>query len=123
VSKPAFSQNPCKVKFSFVCTQRFSKSGVKATNYNNDWENMNFCWGYENDITEVKKPPDLNKMIELAEALCCGIPFLRVDFFVLSGVIYVGELTFSPYAGFVRFKPKRFDATLGEWLILNNKKD
>lgn len=63
-------------------------------------------------------PPELSKMVELAEVLSRDIPFLRVDFYDVDGKIYFGELTFFPASGFGAFVPDDADYKLGEWLLL-----
>lgn len=77
---------------------------------------------------EVVCPPDFNKtfnhgseiqsMISMAESLSQGIPFLRVDFYYCSGIIYFGELTFFPASGWGRFEPESANKLLGDWLVL-----
>ena len=71
--------------------------------------------------TPPEFPKNLDKMIKLAEELAEGIPQLRVDFYEVNGHIYVGEFTFYYYAGFVPFRPKKWDAIWGEWLELPPK--
>ena len=47
-----------------------------------------------------EKPKNLQTMVNLAEKLSKNFPFVRVDFYNINGVIYFGELTFSPGNGF-----------------------
>jgi len=61
-------------------------------------------------------PEELEKMIELAETLSKDEPFLRVDFYVVNGKIYFGELTLFPASGFGPFIPEDADLTLGSWI-------
>ena len=63
-------------------------------------------------------PKNFDKMKILAAQLSKDIPFLRVDFYEINHHIYFGELTFYPCAGFMQFKPKEWDKTLGERIIL-----
>jgi hypothetical protein len=67
---------------------------------------------------DIKKPEQLDKMIELAETLAEGITFVRVDFYIADGKIYSGELTLYPSAGYSRFEPLEFDHELGKYLEL-----
>ena len=57
-------------------------------------------------------------MKKLAEKISNGIPHLRVDFYEVNGKVYVGELTFSHYSGFVPFEPDEWDIRLGNWIDL-----
>ncbi len=52
-----------------------------------------------------KKPMQWDKMIQIAEQLSQRFKFVRVDLFYTGEYIYVGELTFSPVAGYCK----------GEW--------
>lgn len=46
------------------------------------------------------KPQSLNVMIETAQKLSSGFPFVRVDFYDCDGKAVFGEMTFSPAGGF-----------------------
>lgn len=65
-----------------------------------------------------EKPHNYSKMIEIAEYLSKGIPFLRVDLFDLNKNIYFSEFTFYPCGGFMPVIPNEWDKKLGELLIL-----
>lgn len=62
-------------------------------------------------------------MIEYAERLATGIPFVRVDFYDTEDSILFGEMTFYPGCGFEEFSPNEWDDTLGSWIDLpsNNR--
>lgn len=105
-----------KVKASFVCSNRFSKAGLNVTFYDNDWKRLPFTRHYPASTTEIDKPKKYEEMVELAERLSQGIPFLRVDFYEIKGKIYFGELTFFPGSGFEEFDPNQWDEILGEWI-------
>lgn len=61
-------------------------------------------------------PPNLSDMIELAEKLSKGLPFLRVDLYNISGKIYFGELTFYPAGGVGKFTSEEWDLKLGSYI-------
>jgi hypothetical protein len=61
-------------------------------------------------------PDNINQMIELAEKLSQGFPFIRVDFYDASGCIYFGELTFFPASGMGQFEPEKWDYILGSYI-------
>lgn len=50
----------------------------------------------------------------LAETLGEGFPFVRVDLYEIDGHPYVGELTFTPSAGFHTLDPDQIDFDLGK---------
>lgn len=57
-------------------------------------------------------------MKRLAEKLSVDIPFVRIDFYEVSGKVYFGEVTFFPGAGLEEFSPLKYDYILGSWLKL-----
>ena len=66
----------------------------------------------------IEKPKNFEIMVELAEKLSNGIPFIRVDFYNINGKIYFGELTLYPASGMGQFTSKEWDRTLGDWIKL-----
>lgn len=107
-----------EVKCSFVCSERHSGNGLKVTFYDRDWNVMPFERHYPRSQTAIEKPRNYQKMIELAEKLSKGFPFIRVDFYEVNGRVYFGELTLYPGSGFEEFTPQEWDETLGSWLSL-----
>lgn len=71
---------------------------------------------------EVRLPARLDRMMELAEKLSAGLPFLRVDFYYINGKIYAGELTFYPASGLTPFTDMEWDRIMGGWLKLPDRK-
>ena len=64
------------------------------------------------------RPPQLARMIAIAEALACDTDFLRVDLYAVRGDIYFGELTHSPAAGNFNFADDALDEALGrDWQL------
>lgn len=57
-------------------------------------------------------------MIELAKVLSKGIPFVRIDFYEVSGRVYFGEITFFPASGMEKFIPEEIDKKLGDLIEL-----
>lgn len=105
-----------KVKCTFVCSDRFSDSGLKVTFYDNNWEMMPFERHYPRSNKPIAKPKCYDKMVELAEKLSKSIPFVRVDFYEIQGKLYFGELTFFPGSGLEEFTPSSWDKVLGDWI-------
>lgn len=69
--------------------------------YDLDWNKQEFIIGYpyKNEV-DISKPKNLKEMLEVARKLSEGIPFVKVDFYLVEDRIYVGELTFFPYGAF-----------------------
>lgn len=63
-------------------------------------------------------PKSYEKMVQLAERLAAGLPFVRVDFYEIGGHPYFGELTLYPGNGFEEFSPEEYDKLLGAWIRL-----
>ncbi|HRU98901.1 MAG TPA: ATP-grasp fold amidoligase family protein [Ruminococcus sp.] len=107
-----------EIKCSFVCSERFSDSGLRVTFFDNNWNVMPFERHYPRSSKHIPKPQCYEEMKVLAEKLAQNIPFVRVDFYEVSGKIYFGELTFYPGSGLEEFSPFEWDKKLGKWLKL-----
>lgn len=69
-----------------------------------------------------QKPVAFEQMKSLAIELSKGCPHLRVDFYLINGNIYVGELTFYHCSGFTEVRPEEWNLTMGKWINLEIKK-
>ena len=65
-----------------------------------------------------QKPTELDQMIEFAEKLSQDEAFLRVDMYLVGGKIYIGELTFYHFGGYIPFDPPEWDLKLGKKIKL-----
>ena len=68
-----------------------------------------------------QKPVNFEKMKDICRVLAKDIPFLRVDLYEINGQIYFSELTFTPAAGFMKFKNPEHDKEIGDMLELPEK--
>ena len=68
---------------------------------------------------EPQCPSCLSKMVDFASRLSKGHPFLRVDFYEISGNIKFGELTFFSTSGYGGFFPEFWDKKIGEMIHLD----
>lgn len=115
-----------KVGFSTFCTGIAHDELNKRKNdhYDRDFKPMPWYTFYEpSDNVLTEKPDFLDEMIEMAEKLSEGIPYLRVDFYRHNGVTYFGEMTFYTWAGFLVFSPDEWDEKLGDMLVLPEKRE
>lgn len=69
---------------------------------------------------EVSKPSCLNEMLRLSETLTKDMAHCRVDWYVVNGHLYFGELTFFDGSGYVLFDDDKYDLLLGSWIHLEN---
>lgn len=98
------------------------RNSNKITNhYDVNW---NYCDLWErNDIKSdknviIEKPKTFNQMLLYAEKLSKDFKFVRIDFYEIEDKTYLGEMTFTPNAGFYNFKNENADFILGEMLNL-----
>lgn len=62
----------------------------------------------------LPKPPNYERMVELAERLSEDFPHVRVDLYNVMGKIYFGELTFYDGSGYMQYSPDSFDFEMGK---------
>lgn len=89
--------------------------------YDMEWNHMPFIGlnrMANNGLFPVAKPKHLEKLISICRQLSNGIPFLRVDLYLINDKEYFGELTFYPASGFGVFTPSEWDAKLGDLIKL-----
>jgi len=87
-----------KVEFIMFLSGR--KTGLMMDNYSVNWELLDFTYNYPNSGIIHNKPQRLADMINIAEKLATGFPFVRVDLYLLNdGTIKFGEMTFTPASG------------------------
>ena len=111
--------------FCQVITGRSQKETIDF--YDMEWNHQPFvglqaydnAQVIENSETEIKKPEGYEKMAEMATAISTDTAFCRVDFYDIDGLIYFGEITFFPFAGFGYFVPDEWDEKLGDLLCLH----
>lgn len=106
-------------KVILVCKDRFTENGLTEDFFSPQWEHLDIRRPkHPNASQPIPKPEVLSQMLSLSQTLSQGIPFLRVDFYIIAHRIYFSELTFFPASGFERFVPEEWDQILGHWLEL-----
>ena len=106
-------------KIVLVCKDRFTESGLTEDFFTPEWKHLDLRRPtHPNALHEIEKPDELTEMLELAKILSAGIPFLRVDFYIVEHRVYFSELTFFPASGFEKFVPEERDTVLGSYLQL-----
>lgn len=111
-----FNGNPT---FCQVIRDRNSKETIDF--YNMQWDHMPFIGlnpVARNGKTPVAKPLHLQEMIGICKKLSKGIPFSRIDLYVVDDKEYFGEITFYPASGMGEFTPKKYNNKLGEMIKL-----
>lgn len=89
----------------------------KASFYNNEWKLQPFAYGYPADTFVHEKPTHFDKMINIAKTLCKEFSHVRIDLYDLpDGRIIFGEMTFTTWAGLMKFVPNEYDEEWGNLL-------
>lgn len=107
-----------KVKFTLVELDYFGKAPMRGY-YDNNWNEMPFQLGKIKKARNVKRPDSYEKMIKIAEKLAAPFPYIRIDFYDISGRLYVGEMTFYSGGGFTEIFPHEWDEILGKELNID----
>jgi hypothetical protein len=81
------------------------------------WNRLPFSVLYPEFKGPVPQPPRLGQMLDLSRRLSAGLPFVRVDWYLVPTPIF-GELTFFPENGMGQFDPPEWDEMLGRRLSL-----
>ena len=102
-----------KAKIIFTCSERYS-DGLKVTFFDLEWNKLPFKRHYPISTKKIKKPTNLDKMIELSEKLAKNIKFVRMDWYEINDKIYFGEYTFYPGDGLEEFEPEKWDKKIGD---------
>lgn len=104
----------------------YGRDGVNdRCTYDAKWERLPYVWmnprSYRKGIntSNVPRPAQYDKMIEIGAKIAENCKFCRVDFYDIDGDIKIGEVTFFHGGGFDRFYPDKYDFIFGEKLKLD----
>lgn len=86
--------------------------------YDMDFNIVDINHGFRRAKPEFEKPECFELMKSFATKLSKGIPFVRVDFFLVDGNVYFGEFTFYDWAGLRPFVNYQQDLDLGDMIVL-----
>ena len=111
-----------KVKLVMINSDRMSSEKTKANYFDENYQPLDFVWGYENAEIPPQKPEEFEEMKYLAEKLSEGITHVRIDFYQTPSGIYFGEITFFDGSGFDAIEPIEWDYKIGSWLKLPMEK-
>lgn len=102
------------VRFVQVYHNRFSTMAQRI--YDRSWTPLSVQRPPASLAPVIRKPRQLEPMIEVAEALAGDLDFVRVDLYAPNDErVVFGELTFAPASGRRRFVPRSFDWELGRY--------
>lgn len=100
-----------------VIEDRFTDE--KIAFYDDEWKPLeNLNEGEKDLAVAAGRPECLPEMLAASARLSRGFPFLRCDFYVVSGKLYFGEMTFTPAGGLYTFETKIHGKSMAELLEL-----
>ena len=87
--------------------------------YDLDWNKLKNDVNYSAYLEEpIEKPKNFDELLNIAKKLSEDFIFIRVDLYSINGIVYFGELTFFPRAGFKRLTVERLNKELGDMIKL-----
>ncbi|MEF2246817.1 ATP-grasp fold amidoligase family protein [Paenibacillus sp. IITD108] len=105
-----------KVKYIVFDVDRYKNH--KRNIYKANWSYLDVSTDHANIGDIIPRPDGLDEMLKVANLLAQDFPFVRVDLYWINSRVYFGELTFYPWAGYVKFSPDEFDFILGKCFVL-----
>jgi hypothetical protein len=100
-------------------SNRFNKGGYKTVLYDLEWNPAGWSVDAHHGLGSVtKKPENLDEMVRIVNILCTGFHHARVDFYLVNGKLYFGEMTFTSSSGLEYFNPKEWNLKLGDMIKL-----
>lgn len=108
-----------RVQYTFVWKNVSREDGRKPQAffcgaYDRDWVKSDIDIDYPSLDIIVDKPSAHEDMIKTAEKMSEGIPFVRTDCYIIDNSVFIGEMTFFPWGGFMKFKDEKYNTMLGE---------
>lgn len=76
------------------------------------------CDVKNNKMMLDEKPSQFEQMKRYAKELSKGWHFVRVDFYEVDGIVYLGEMTFTPATGFIKWTDTSIDKKFGDMINL-----
>lgn len=108
-----------KLQYTFVWENESRTDGRKPMAYfcgayDREWRRSGIEIDYPTHDKLAEKPDCYEELVEVAEKMSAGIPFVRVDCYIINHRVYVGEMTFFPWGGFMKFKDEKWNRLLGD---------
>lgn len=108
----------------FIMTKKVLDHNIINNYYDKNWKLTELETAKKDHIRDpnyiIKKPKHLNLMLKYAKLLSEEFVFVRVDLYEYKNKIYLGELTFTPFNGFKKWKNKKDNIRIAN--LLNIKK-
>lgn len=103
-----------------VCSDRTIGEQAHFTYYDLNWNSMPEVLIYELKPfqADVPRPKHLDELLMCASKLAKGHPQVRVDFYIVNGKIYFGEMTFTSEGGYDSDVTREFCTKMGTHITL-----
>lgn len=109
-------------KLAFIMIDFDRHGNLRTRNlYDKEWNLIPCNWGRPYG-KELQKPENLSEMINIAERLANDFTYARIDFYLVKGKIYFGEITLHHASGFQAFYQEEYDYKFGQMLNIENPK-
>jgi hypothetical protein len=95
---------------------------TRATLFTGDWEHRDVFTEFPLADPPPPRPAQFDRMVAVAERLAEGLDFVRVDFYEVGDRLVLGELTLYPSRGRGGWDPESFQAELGSWWELPERR-
>ncbi len=111
-------------KFLYIGQGLVSDHSLMVDYMDLNWNKMPFRRTDFNNFDRVIRRPDhFEEMLTLAEKLCKGFMFARIDLYEVDNKVFFSEITLTPMGGYNPFEPESYDELIGSWLVLPKKLD
>ena len=109
-----------KAKVIEVHENRFTDGKVHTqTFYDREWNKLDIAQACSLPTEERKtKPEKLDEMLKMSEIIAKDMYHARIDWYLVNGHIYFGEITFYDGSGFEAFKSEKDEEFLGSLIQL-----
>lgn len=102
----------------FIYISQDISTNTKTDFYDLDWNKLDMRMKDPNSDTIIKKPKQIDEIIECSRKLAENTYCIRVDFYLCDDSYFCGELTFFHCGGFQNVYPQKWNRTLGDWIVL-----
>lgn len=90
----------------------------KRNFYDLDWNLQTIRYGYPIDDSGISCPDCFDEMKKIASLLSTGFRHVRIDMYDNGEKAIIGEMTFTPTAGYKDFCPEQINTILGEKICI-----
>lgn len=87
--------------------------------YDSEWNLIPVRFSTPNANHPITKPLKLDEMLRFARVLAAPFDLARIDLYCIDQHVYVGEITFFPGGGLLKFEPAEFELEFGARLRLD----